>query len=242
MLKVKEQPPLVHYFDHAHFGFGDKWSICNYILRTSEDTGCKTLITSQCWNDDISLIMRNLVSTGSFEFVPLSYTRKIDYCATFKINFCPTKNYVWTPNKSKLICYQLDGKWKSEVKNLSDGETKALFHFLRKSGYELIDVGNMRPLSESIRLLSKAEAFVGIPSGMSHVANSVGTPSYIICKASMGVPRIASSNMSDAMQFHIGCIYHQKHNVHLYNSVQELTDYLFRLSQNLPGMDCIPML
>jgi hypothetical protein len=231
MLKLEEGPePPVHYFDQAHWGFGDKWAMCNYILRTSEDTRCKTLVSNHCWNSTISLIMDNLASTGCYEFVGQEQTRRVDYCDTFKVSFCPTRNYVWTPNKSKLICYQLDGNWKAEEKNLTHDETRQLFRFLRKVGYELIDVGNMRPLHDSIRLLSRAEAFIGIPSGMSHVNNSVGTPAYIICKPSFD------------RNFHTGCIYYRKPNVRLFDGVQDLTDYLFRISQNFPGVDYIPML
>ena len=245
---MKKVPPTIYQFDQAPWGFGDRWAMCNYILRTSEDTKRKILVSSHvptggrgqdCWYNDISLIMNHLASTGTYEFVPLQGTHKADYCATFRVSFCPTRNYVWTPNKSKVICYQLDGRWKSEDKNLSEEETKTLFHFLRKSGYDLIDVGNMRPLGDSIRLLSKAEAFVGVPSGMSHVNNSVGTPAYIICKpAFAGGPKWAGSGW----QFHTGCIYYQKPNVRLFDGVQDLTDYLFRVSQNLPGADTIPML
>lgn len=239
MLKVEELPVAVHHFDQAQWGFGDRWAMCNYILRTSEDTGHKTLVSKDCWHEQIPLIMRSLVSTGSFEFVPMPFTHKVDYCATYMVSFCPTKTYTWSPNKSKLICYQLDGRFKAEDKNLSHEETKSLFHFLSKSGYNLIDVGNMRPLGDSIRLLSKAEAFVGIPSGMSHVNNSVGTPAYIICKpAFAGGPKWAGSGW----QFHTGCIYYQKSNVRLFDGVQDLTDYLFIVSQNLPRADTIPML
>jgi len=230
MLKVEDIPTAILNFNHSQFGFGDRWSVCNYILRTSEDLGRKTLVAGHCWHDEIPLIMRNLASTGTFEFVNLPPTHNVDYCATFGVSFCPTRNYAWSPNKSKLICYQLDGRWKSEEKNLTDEETNALFSFLRKSGYDLVDVGNMRPLEDSIRLLSKAEAFVGVPSGMSHVNNSVGAPAYIICKPAIG------------WSFHTGCIYYHKPNVRLFDSTQALIDYLFRLSQNLPGTDCIPML
>ena len=221
--------PTIYHFDQSQWGFGDRWAMCNYILRISEETGCKTLVSDHCRHDDVPHIMNNLASQGSYEFVSPKQTRMVDICDTYRIAFCPTKPYTWKANKNKLICYQLDGQYRSQDKNLNAQEHASLFYFLQKCGYEFADIGHRRFLNNSIRLLSRAEGFIGIPSGMSHVANSVGTPSFIICKPSMDI------------QFHKNCWYYRKTNVHLFNGVSELTDYFFTKTSSTK-LSFIPML
>jgi ADP-heptose:LPS heptosyltransferase len=65
------------------------------------------------------------------------------------------------------------------LKNLlPEDERRLLLHL--GSRYRLINVGGKRPIAEVVEDLAGSDGFVGVPSGISHIANSVGVPNVVI--------------------------------------------------------------
>ena len=94
-------------------------------------------------------------------------------------SYVPTK-VRWAQHETGVISYQLEtstshrpGRFCNPwlIEDLSD----------RLPGYEFIEVGKQHQstLSEIIQILSRSTLFVGIDSGMSHVAHSVGVPVFL---------------------------------------------------------------
>jgi hypothetical protein len=85
----------------------------------------------------------------------------------------------WCP-MGRTICVQFDGKSTPELKNPPPGDIAAINQWARTHGLEVVVVGKELGLVASVAALARCLFFVGCDSGMSHVAASVGTPSYIL--------------------------------------------------------------
>lgn len=108
-----------------------------------------------------------------------SYTKvsKLD-CYSYK--FLPS-TLTWGYKNSKVICYQFDTN-KSEDKQFKSIEDKlSTINALKNRGFKLVELSNSLSLEECQKMLSMCKFFVGICSGMSHLAHCVGTPVHLIC-------------------------------------------------------------
>lgn len=87
----------------------------------------------------------------------------------------------WRPNDSKTVCYQFDGK-AHKTKNFVNAEQEnEVLDFLFSRGFELRRLGWGMPLQECVRALSEAHFYIGVCSGMTHIAHSVRTPRFLVC-------------------------------------------------------------
>lgn len=212
MLKIYPWPVIYHFSDEV--GFGDRWAAINLLLKNSERTKKVQLINRKNWHSDIAEIKHHLNSTGDFKWVSESGNFFLNHAKLYMTPYCQTRP-AWTPNNSNTICYQLDGRYKWEEKNLTQYETDNLFNHLHQLGYKTVNLGGMRPIKEIISIMSTSKAFVGVPSGISHVGCSVGIPEYIICKQWLTPVGIHSLN------FHKKVVYANKQNVTLFSNVDE---------------------
>jgi len=101
--------------------------------------------------------------------------------------YVPTK-VKWARNDSRIISYQIDTSTQHRpdrfcdpwlIEDLSDQLPDYQFIELRKE--------HQSNMSELIEILSQSELFVGIDSGMSHVAHSVGVPVFLKYYAELGL-------------------------------------------------------
>jgi hypothetical protein len=86
----------------------------------------------------------------------------------------------WAPSRSRVIAYQIH----THTTHLPDRFCDpGLMDRLRSQmpGFEFVEIGkkHQRTLAEIVAILAGAACFVGIDSGMSHVAHSVGVPTFL---------------------------------------------------------------
>lgn len=98
----------------------------------------------------------------SFRYTPLPYWK-------FK-----TSSY----NKnSKQVTYQFN---RYKYKGLSKDHFTPILDYIKLFGYDLICVDNINNLNELVKVMSSSKFHVSVDSGTSHVAHSLGVPSFII--------------------------------------------------------------
>ncbi len=161
-------------------GFGDQWASMNWLLRYVDSPMLSTIgMDGHNYNKTLTEIIDSLDTDKKVIFSSSKAHCVIKIKDGFGCNYLNTKTK-WVGDK-KLICVQFDGKSQQELKNLDVNEELRLLKFL-SNNYEVIDVGKRMPLMHVIENLSRASAFVGVPSGISHVARSVGLPIVLICQ------------------------------------------------------------
>jgi ADP-heptose:LPS heptosyltransferase len=121
-----------------------------------------------------------------------------------------------------MVCYQFDGVSQKELKNLLPKEEKKVIDHLGNLGYNPVNVGGGKPLSYVVESMAASVGFIGVPSGMAHVANSVGVPNIVIF----------TEKMLLNYKFHnyINRMYGNKPNMVFYHTIEPLLRHktLFR--------------
>lgn len=88
--------------------------------------------------------------------------------------------YRWRIDRcQKKVCYQFDGISAAEDKNPSPVMSFAIKMFFKERGFKLTRLGGHITLKEAVQHLSECSLFVGCDSGFSHIAHSVGCPTYM---------------------------------------------------------------
>ena len=169
-------------------GFGDLWAITSYCCLLSQREG-QTVYLSK-WSAK-SMLDRGKEITDILGSLDDSYTKNVvvttehfTSSSRFSVrdhhdSYVPTK-VRWAPNDSRIISYQLKALTKHRPDRfchprLIEGLSGQL------PDYEFIELGkeHQSTMSEIIKVLTQSELFVGIDSGMSHVAHSVGVPVFL---------------------------------------------------------------
>lgn len=158
-------------------GFGDRWAAVNYILQQ----GQTNYFSVQCPQAlQARRILRALRTDSVLLPSPLPPNARPAICEAFSRPWLQTR-VAWSPQVDpRLVTFQFDGRSFADRKNLTPQEEQFLQIILLNLGYRLENVGGMRPLRNIIRLLARSTFFVGVCSGVSHIARSVGTPSFVI--------------------------------------------------------------
>ncbi len=169
-------------------GFGDLWAITSHCCLLSRREGQTVYLSkwsTKCMLDreeEIRDILRNLDESYTQNVVVTSerFTMGSRFSAGDHHDpYVPTK-VKWARNDSRIISYQVETSTQHRpdrfcdpwlIEELSD----------QLPAYEFIELGkeHQSRMSEVIEILSQSELFVGIDSGMSHVAHSVGVPVFL---------------------------------------------------------------
>ncbi len=165
--KIETDPEV--YSDETVFNkLGDSWTFICWLLKQNEELGEVPKVTK---SDRFTEILELLDTKGKIEFVDRKGSKRTN--AYWVIKNLPTK-IQWKPGNYKQICYQFDAhivtrptRW-----DIQDFLTKF-------QDYKLIKLDRTKTLAECIKIMSESDAFVGVSSGMSHVAHSVGIPIFL---------------------------------------------------------------
>ncbi len=169
-------------------GFGDLWAVTSHCCLRSRREG-QTVYLSK-WSTksmldrekDIRDILRNLDDSYTENVVVT--TERFTMNSRFSVRdhhdlYVPTKAR-WVRRDSRIISSQIETPTTHRpdrfchprlIEDLSD----------QLPDYEFIELGKKHQgtMGEIIEILSQSELFVGIDSGMSHVAHSVGVPVFL---------------------------------------------------------------
>lgn len=172
---------------------GDMWASICYAIRKSAATKEKVEFWVPNWEYDQAVEILNLLdledvdaeieicaATNDLHASPVWSLPPLGYCEAFDTEYLPTK-LRWNDEKSRIICYQFDPGSKPMSKSCDLNSISILFQELEYTRrYRLVDLGHRCPLQAAVHLLSIAEAFIGVESGLAHVAYSVGTPAFVL--------------------------------------------------------------
>lgn len=178
-------------------GFGDCWAAASYLLTISTQVGKPTRVAQL--DDRIRQILPHLDSAGSLVEVPEGIDiliassfdaehfsdinnyypkRVLEWAVPLGVQYCMTTKR-WECNASGKVCCQLYPRRLGDT-SCANGHVKLFMEALHSRGYRVIEIGAEIGLAQSIEEASTSEYFVGVDSGMSHVAHSVGLPVHII--------------------------------------------------------------
>ena len=83
-------------------------------------------------------------------------------------------------DKNKNIYTSRKYSAQNEYRNIPYLELEKIFiNFISFNNIKICSVGEHEGLANSIKILSESKIFIGMDSGMSHVASSVGIPTYL---------------------------------------------------------------
>ena len=172
-------------------GFGDTWMRLCYLINACK---AQNKIAKICWgsgpcpycptgtfeskNIAIAAALKMLDGGNLVAQVVNQKGVKLSMAGDFYVNnFCRT-HLQWKCNP-KFVCYQFDGR-NHPQKAIAKKDQKRLLCKLENAGYRPINCGNEQPIEHIVEHLANCAFFVGVASGISLVALSVGTPTHII--------------------------------------------------------------
>jgi hypothetical protein len=168
---------------------GDRWAHLNRIIKLSKD-GNGYIYFDNKNEDEINKLYKlwNLINTD----VKLNIIYKqhvnipqADGVVEFPFPYYQTKKqWVSDSKKEYDICFQIKTNQESAewlpIKNFTQ---KNLDDFKSKIAkkYKIIELGADKnlPIEEEIDIMLKSKVFVGISSGLTHIAHSVGIPVFL---------------------------------------------------------------
>lgn len=174
---------------YRHWGgcaLGDAWCIASWLLRRSEETGKPALISRHVpanrdygadkFREILPQCAAMMDSPGSIELVDWNgQTTPIEGHWGHARHRMHDPYLRWWDGSDGTVCYQLDGHSGAEQKNPPAKDLYQLMSFPK-----MVRVGLPLTLEESARELSRCRLFIGVCSGMSHVAHSVGCPMIVV--------------------------------------------------------------
>lgn len=167
----------------AGYYLGDAWTSINYFLRASEcqqePMEISTIVEGIDFKELIISIMELLDAPNS----QLILTNKEPdwkpkFYETYFSKLYPTK-IRWSGN-SNIICYQFDARCNADLKSCTKQEVGAIQAHLESLQFRVVDVGHFTPLAKIVDYLASSALYVGLDSGVTWVAASVGVPIALI--------------------------------------------------------------
>lgn len=166
-------------------GIGDAWLSIQFYLHLSESLGEKIFV--HCAEAKLSILQAmvdSLESTGNVQLTTQPATEKLnpaDVWDWWNLPYLPTKQRWTFQDYHRSIAVAFDGVSAADQKNLAPHEQEQVLRTLRQllPKKQIITVGKELGLDRSIEVLCQSLLFVGVCSGMSHVAHSVGTPQFL---------------------------------------------------------------
>jgi len=83
----------------------------------------------------------------------------------------------WKPGPYGRMCYQFYGSSNWRLQNFKRWEAKQLYHSF--SHLDKVKLGIPMTIAQCVDVMKRSDFFVGIDSGMTHLARSVGLPTFI---------------------------------------------------------------
>jgi hypothetical protein len=158
-------------------GLGDTWASVSFLGKTPMSKSISVFAKDNANRSEMLPQVISLLGVGD-RVKPVNFPGD-----TFLSHLVWTTPYLstvkrWVPQKSKRVCYQLEGISNAHRKQPPQQDLERLVSFL--PGYEFVRVGKPKSLLESVDLMHNCELFFGICSGFSHVAHSLGIPTFLV--------------------------------------------------------------
>lgn len=165
-------------WDLPGIGFGDCWAGLSYLLHKGTPQTVSRFGGRKHETVDLKPKLEEMLDLFD---TPLRITVSDEHPNTSMHMHCwagkrwPCRLH-WEKSKHKRpIAYQFDGVSSAGLKNPPQ---KDIDHFL--NSVNALRVGLPLPISGCATVLANSDAFVGVCSGMAHLAHSVGVPVFLL--------------------------------------------------------------
>lgn len=176
-------------------GLGDHWASICLLAQLSKETG-----EHVCFSSDERFRSRHLeilhvlnLRGAWVAWTPEQANARLDGFDVWATEYLPTR-VRWHrsagrdrpfgdahPGIGNYICTHFEGVSSAENKNPSTDEQRRILEWAAVRQLQVKPLGDpAMPLSRMVELLSRCVLFVGCDSGPSHVAHSVGCPTYLL--------------------------------------------------------------
>jgi hypothetical protein len=177
-------------------GFGDKWAQVSASINYAKENNHSYVLFSEYGEkgelDKIEKlhpynkeVIEHIFKQFNFEvrFVGSSRTSRRESVMYVKQEY-PLVENKHNGKVNNRICYELDVEQiiapHHKAKRFSDEEQEMFFKWSEtKSNIDFVEIGRGLTLEEDIDILCSSDVFVGIDSGMSHVAHSIEIPMFL---------------------------------------------------------------
>lgn len=173
-----------------HSNLGDQFATIQLLLhKTTMQDGPVWLSTENGSLRPVHRALLRLIQTpwprsifGGLQLTDTPGNTDLEGYDVWATPYYPTRMpYQWNKrSEHKTICYQFDGASTPELKNPPPAELALLLDWIHWSGFEGVRLGLPMTIEQDLEALTNAVAFIGVDSGMSHLAHSVGTPTFIL--------------------------------------------------------------
>jgi len=171
---------------------GDQWSTISFLYRISEaisapiDMGqyyysrySHETITKETYK--LTKEILPLFDTkGKINLIDQAAKTLLPWTVRFAYPYLKTK-IKWNSKKTtNIVCFQFNAKSQKKLVYMDNEQIEKIQSFLKKLGYRVQKLGFNQSIEDIVNCLSTCTAFVGVDSGMSHIAHSVGAPIFMI--------------------------------------------------------------
>lgn len=167
-----------------HNGLGDHWASLNLLARMSEASDAPVSFVSPretyLRNREILTLLdlgtvrprlSHLIGTGN---------RDLDGFHVWACPYFPTIQR-WSPGRVRgHACVHFDGLSSAADKNPSAEDADSITRWLIDQGLMVTPLTRAMSLAQMVQALATCSLFVGCDSGPSHIAHSVGCPTYLL--------------------------------------------------------------
>lgn len=173
-------------WDAPGFGLGDLLVAVHYCVRKSLLSGSPAYISRWAGFDrnvDQAKRLTDIIATialpaGASVLISDELANTRMHGAPWSNRYFPTKNK-WVGDRD-YICCQFDGKSSAGLKNVPAGDRTMFDDWLNLAQVTSHHLGIEYDIDKCVKSLSRARFFVGVCSGMSHLALSVGCPTLVV--------------------------------------------------------------
>lgn len=171
------------------FGLGDHIATVNYAITRSWMLGVTVKIATQLHGRDCGKRLREILpllhapERCNVKIVDEPHTWEPDGFAIWASPYWPTKTRWQVDHKTRRITYHFDGVSSASDKNPPPSEMDAIVDLLvelSKYNISKVQLGQHMTIKKCVDVLADSTCFIGVDSGMSHLAHCVGVPVFIV--------------------------------------------------------------
>ena len=162
-------------------GLGDRWATFNLLMALARQRNSPVLLHSTGHRARLNAeIIDSLAEPGWIVATDRPATHHLSGYDVWAAPSAPTRHR-WHPSAPHgLVCCHFDGISSATDKNPNAHEHAILMCALRASGFEVAILNRHQPIAEVIAIMCASAFFVGVDSGFSHIAHSVGLPTFLL--------------------------------------------------------------
>ncbi len=168
-------------FGLGALGLGDLWGCINWLVNDGISKGHRIQLSAFHHGNDIRKRLVEIIAVMDIpdiiEIVNHDGKLEMDQYNFWTTKYHPTK-IRWKNIYTDKFCYQLDGASNYWRKNPPSEDIEKLTSWCPDGTFT--QLGRHLSIEQCVKIASESSMFFGVCSGMSHLAHSVGVPTFIL--------------------------------------------------------------